>query len=255
MASTFSVAFITGASSGIGLALARQLAREGTKLGLVARRGDLLESVANEIREEGGAALALVTDVRDRMAVHAAAAATAQQFGPIDLLIANAGVGHAIPAESFDAAIFEDTFRTNLMGAVYAVEAVLPSMLERHAGQIVGVSSLAAYRSFPQTHAYCASKAALNAFLEGLRAEVGSEGIAVTVACPGFVRTPMTAKNRGAMPFLLEPDAAAKRILAAVRAKRPVYNFPLPMAALMRLVQWLPARVLDRALRSAQSFD
>ena len=246
---------VTGASSGIGLALARQLAREGTKVGLVARRGELLGSLANEIRTAGGTALPLPTDVRDRMAVHAAVSTTEQQLGPIDLMIGNAGVGHAIPAEEFDAAIFEDTMRTNLMGVVYAVEAVLPSMLSRHAGAIVGLSSLAAYRSFPQTYPYCASKAALNSFLEGLRAEIGPRGVRVTTVCPGFVRTPMTAKNRGAMPFLLEPDEAARRILRVTKAGRRVYNFPLPMAALMKLVHWLPAAVLDRAVRSAQSFD
>jgi short-subunit dehydrogenase len=196
-----------------------------------------------------------VADVRDRMAMHAAAGDAERELGPVDLLIANAGVGHAIAAESFDAAIFEDTMRTNLMGAVYTVEAILPSMLTRRAGHIVGVSSLAAYRSFPQTYAYCASKAALNSFLEGLRAEIAPSGVSVTTVCPGFVRTPMTAKNRGAMPFLLEPADAARRILRAVRAGRRVYNFPLPMAALMKLVHWLPAAVLDRAVRSAQSFD
>jgi short-subunit dehydrogenase len=246
---------VTGASSGIGLELALQLARDGTKVGLVARRADLLNSITNEIRQGGGSAIPIVTDVRDRMGVHAAAVETVKEFGPIDLLIANAGVGHSIPADSFDAALFEDTIRTNLLGAVYAVEAVLPSMLERHAGNIVGVSSLAAYRSFPLTNAYCASKAALNSFLEGLRAEVATRGVKVTTVCPGFVRTPMTAKNRGAMPFLLQPADAATRILRATRAGRRVYNFPLPMAALMKLVHWLPAAVLDRAVRSAQSFD
>jgi len=253
--STYAVALVTGASSGIGLELARQLARDGTKVALVARRADLLGSLANEIRAAGGTAIPIVADVRDRMALHAAAGETQRDLGPIDLLIANAGVGHSIPAEEFDAAIFEDTMRTNLMGAVYAVEAILPSMLDRHSGQIVGVSSLAAYRSFPQTHAYCASKAALNSFLEGLRAEIATRGVKVTTVCPGFVRTPMTAKNRGAMPFLLEPADAARRILWAARAGRRVYNFPLPMAALMKVVHWLPAAVLDRAVRSAQSFD
>ena len=255
MPPTFGVALITGASSGIGLELARHLARDGTRVALLARRGELLTSLANEIRDAGGTALPIVADVRDRMSVHAAATDATRQLGPVDLVIANAGVGYAIPAESFDASAFEDTIRTNLLGAMYAVEAVLPSMLGRRSGHIVGVSSLAAYRSFPQTYAYCASKAALNSFVEGLRAEIAPRGVRVTTACPGFVRTPMTAKNKGAMPFLLEPSDAARRILRAVRAGRRVYNFPLPMAALMKVVHWLPAAVLDRASRSAQSFD
>ena len=255
MASLYSVALITGASSGIGRELARRLAREGTKVALVARRKDLLEGLAAEIRAAGGTALALPCDVRERMPMHAVVAQAARELGPIDLLIANAGVGHVIPADAFDAALFEDTIRTNLLGPVYAVEAALPAMLSRHTGHIVGVSSLAAYRGFPMTHAYCASKSALNAFLEGLRAEISDRGVRVTTVCPGFVRTPMTVRNRGAMPFLLEPDDAARRILRAVRAGRRVYNFPWPMAALMALVRLLPSGVLDRAVRSARSFE
>jgi len=251
----YGVALITGASSGIGLELARRLAREGTKVALVARRKDLLDSLAGEIRAEGGTALPLPCDVRERIPMHAAVAQTARDLGPIDLLIANAGVGHVIPADAFDAALFEDTIRTNLMGPVYAIEAALPAMLTRRQGHIVGVSSLAAYRSFPMTHAYCASKSALNAFLEGLRAEVFERGVRITTVCPGFVRTPMIAHNTGATPFLLEADEAARRILRAVRAGRRVYNFPWPMAALMGLVRMLPSGVLDRAVRSARSFE
>jgi short-subunit dehydrogenase len=251
----FAVALITGASSGIGRELAKRLAREGTKVALAARRRDLLEGLAAEIRAEGGTAVPLPCDVRERMSMHAAVSETGRELGPIDLLIANAGVGHVIPADSFDAALFEDTVRTNLLGPVYAVEATLPSMLSRRTGHIVGVSSLAAYRGFPMTHAYCASKSALNSFLEGLRSEIADRGVRITTVCPGFVRTPMTVKHTGAMPFLLEPDEAARRILRAVRAGRRVYNFPFPMAALMALVRILPSGVLDRAARSAMSFE
>src|SRR5262245_49767059 len=137
---------VTGASSGIGLELARQLARDGTKVALVARRKQLLDGLAQEIQRDGGTALALPCDVRERMPMHAAIADAARELGPIDLLILNAGIGHVIPADSFDAALFEDTVRTNLLGAVYAIEAALPAMLSRHSGHIVGVSSLASYR-------------------------------------------------------------------------------------------------------------
>jgi short-subunit dehydrogenase len=242
---------VTGASSGIGSELVRELARSGTKVALLARRKELIDALAAEISAAGGTAIAVPCDVRERIAVHAAIAEAVQKLGPVDLLIANAGVGHTIPAEAFDSTLFQDTIRTNLMGAVYAVEAVLPSMLERHAGHIVGISSLAAYRGFPLTYAYCASKAALNSFLEGLRAEISDRGVRVTTVCPGFVRTPMTAKNRGAMPFLLDADDAARRILRAVRLGRRVYNFPWQMAALMAIVRMLPSRLLDAGTRSA----
>jgi short-subunit dehydrogenase len=250
----FAVALVTGASSGIGLELARRLAREGTKVALVARRKELLERLAAEIRAAGGTALPLRCDVRERTSVRAAVENAARELGPIDLLIANAGVGHVVPADPLDATLIEDSMRTNFFGPVYGVEAVLPSMLARRAGHIVGVSSLAAYRGLPRTHAYCASKSALNAFLEGLRVELADRGVRVTTICPGFVRTPMVAANAGAMPFVLEPDEAARRILRAVRAGRRVHNFPWPMAALTGLARLVPNAVIDRVLRSARSF-
>jgi len=216
---------------------------------------DLLASVGDEIRAQGGIAHEVECDVRDRLNVKAAVGEATKELGSIDLAIANAGVGHVIPAEEFDSQLFEDIIRTNLMGTVHLVEAVLPDMLSRRQGQIVGVSSLAAYRGFPQTHAYCASKAAMNTFLEGLRAEIADHGIAVTTVCPGFVRTPMTAKNRGAMPFLLDADECARRILGAARARRRVYNFPWPMATAMWIVRWLPSGLLDSAVRSARGFE
>lgn len=255
MSPFYSVAVVTGASSGIGVELCRQLAADGTKVALLARRVDLLASLGDEIRAGGGVAHEIECDVRDRLNVRAAVAEAARELGPIDLAIANAGVGHTIPADDFDSALFEDILRTNLLGAVHVVEAVLPEMIARRRGQIVGVSSLAAYRGFPQTHAYCASKAGLNVFLEGLRPEVAGYGIAVTTVCPGFVRTPMTARNRGAMPFLLDADDCARRILRAARAKRRVYNFPWPMATAMWIVRWLPSGLLDSAMRSARGFE
>lgn len=251
MSSRYQVAFVTGASSGIGTQLARQLAASGTKVALVARRQELLDALAAEIVDRGGAAAAVPCDVRDRIAVRAAARRAESELGPVDLLVANAGVGYSMPVEEFDAALFEETIRTNLLGAAYAVEALLPSMLGRRSGHIVGVSSMAAYRGFPLTHAYCASKAALNVFLEGLRAEVADRGVKVTTVCPGFVRTPMTARNSGPMPFLMDADEAARRILRAVRRGRRVYNFPWPMAALMAVVRLLPGGLLDIGARSA----
>src|SRR4051794_18642886 len=200
------VAAITGASRGLGAEMARQLARAGLKVGLTARRGDRLERVAESIRSEGGTAVVEVADAADPGATRSSLDAIARQLGPIDLLVANAGVGEATPARAFSAETFERMVRVNLIGAAYAVEAVLPSMIERGRGQIVGISSLAGYRGIPLRGGYGATKAGLSTLLEALRPEMKQLGIAVTTVHPGFVRTEMTAGNDRPMPFLMEAE-------------------------------------------------
>jgi short-subunit dehydrogenase len=132
---------------------------------------------------------------------------------------------------------------------IYSIEAVLPEMLGRGRGHLVAVSSLAAYKGLPGESAYCASKAGVNSYLEGLRIQLRDRGIAVTTVCPGFVRTPMTAENNFKMPFLLEADEAARRIVRALRHRRKVYNFPWQMAFLMKLTAWLPDWLLARSMK------
>src|SRR5579875_3524195 len=163
---------ITGASSGIGRATALALARRGHRVGLVARRGELLDSLAGEIRSRGGTAHAATADVADRTALRAAFEEIARDLGPIDVLVANAGYGVATRLDPMNIEQIEQTFRVNVLGVIYAIEAVLPSMLARRSGRIVAVSSLAAYKGLPGESAYCASKAAVNAFLEGMRIEL-----------------------------------------------------------------------------------
>src|SRR5262245_15232385 len=233
------VAVITGASSGIGAALAKALAAEGCKVGLLARRRDLLEALATEIRAAGGAAALAVADVADRGQTLAAVEAVRGELGPVDLLVANAGVGAPTLLEPMNVAEVERMFRVNVFGVMYAIEAVLPEMLRRGRGHLAAVSSLGAYKGLPGTSAYCASKAAVNTYLDGLRVQLRPRGIAVTTVCPGFVRTSMTAANRVRMPFLMGPDDAARRILGALRHRRAVYNFPWPMAVLLKLSAWL----------------
>jgi short-subunit dehydrogenase len=141
----------------------------------------------------------------------------------------------------------ERIVRVNFLGLVYAVEAVLPGMIDRRRGHVVGISSMAAFKGLPGAAAYCASKAAVNAYLESLRIELRGSGVAVTCVCPGFVRTPMTANNPP-MPFLVEPAAAAERILRGLRRRPKVYAFPRRMAVLMRLTRWLPDWVIGRVV-------
>ncbi len=242
------VAVITGASSGIGWALARALAAEGARVGLVARRREALERLAAEIARAGGTAAAAPADVGDRPAVVAAVHELAARLGPVDLLVANAGVGAPTRLDPLNVGDIEKMFRVNTLGVVYAFEAVLPEMLRRGRGHLAAVSSLGAYKGLPGESAYCASKAAVITFLEGLRIQLRDRGIAVTTICPGFVRTPMTSVNEFHMPFLLEADEAARRIVRALRRRKKVYNFPWPMALLMRLTRWLPDWAMARVM-------
>jgi short-subunit dehydrogenase len=134
----------------------------------------------------------------------------------------------------------EEMFRVNVLGMVYSLEAVLPEMLRRGRGHVAAVSSLAAYRGFPGESAYCASKAAVNTYLEGLRVQLRSRGIAVTTLCPGFVKTPMTDVMTVPMPWMIDADDAARRMIRALRRRRKVYNFPWQTALLMKATRWMP---------------
>lgn len=240
------VAIVTGASSGIGRAVASRLAREGCRVGLIARRESMLAELAAEIRGFGGTAEPVVADVADRAQVLDAVRHVREQLGPVDLLVANAGLGLPDRLDPLSTDDIERMIRVNYLGVVYAIEMVLPEMLRRGRGHIAAVSSLAAYKGMPGSAGYCASKAAVNAFLEGLRIELAGSGIYVTTICPGFARTEITAENPSYMPGLLDADEAARRILRAIRRRQKVYNFPRRTALMMKFASWLPDRLLNR---------
>jgi short-subunit dehydrogenase len=242
------VAVVTGASSGIGWALAKRLAAAGCKVGLVARRRDRLEALAREIEQAGGTVAFAAADVGDRGPTLAAIHDLAARLGPVDLLVANAGVGAPTLLDPMNMGDIEAMVRVNLLGVVYAIEAVLPDMLRRRSGHLAAVSSMAAYKGLPGESAYCASKAAVNSYMEGLRIQLRPRGVRVTTVCPGFVATPMTAKNTFKMPFVLSADEAARRIVGALRRGVKVYNFPWQMMFLMRLLAWLPDRMVVRLM-------
>jgi short-subunit dehydrogenase len=244
------VAVVTGASSGIGWALARELAAGGCRVGLVARRKEQLDRLAADIRQAGGTAAAAAADVADREQTLAAIHGLESQLGPVDLLIANAGVGAPTLLDPFNAADVEKMIRVNLLGVIYSIEAVLPGMLRRGRGHLAAVSSLGAYKGLPGESAYCASKAAVNTYLEGLRIQLRDRGIAVTTVCPGFIRTPMTDVNQFKMPWLMDADWAARKIVRALARRRKVYNFPWQTTLLMKLTRWLPDWVLARGMRT-----
>lgn len=248
MSFTNQVAIITGASSGIGWELAKELARQGCKVGLVARRRDKLDQLEAEIRQVGGHALAATADVGDRIQVAKAFQEITAQLGPVDLMIANAGLGLPTLLDPINIHDVESMIRINLMGVIYAVEAVLSDMLKRGRGHLAAVSSLASYKGLPGESGYCASKAAVNTYMEGLRIQLRSKGIAVTTICPGFVRTPMTEVNEFHMPWLMEADESARRIVRALRNKRKVYNFPWQTSLLMRATRWVPDWLIARVM-------
>lgn len=243
------VAVVTGASSGIGWSLAKELSRQGAKVGLVARRRENLEKLAAEINASGGAAAIAAADVADREQAVAAIRSLSQQLGPIDLLIANAGVGTPTVVEPLNTPTVVKTFEVNVFGVVYAIEAALPDMLSRNKGHLVAISSAAAYKGLPGESAYCSSKAAVNVFMEGLRIQLRSRGVAVTTVCPGFVTTEMTAHHKFHMPWLMDADRAAKLILKALRRKKKKYTFPWQMGVLMWLARFAPDWFVARVMK------
>lgn len=239
------VALVTGASSGLGRALALRLAADGWSVGLAARRRMEIDAVEAAIRARGGAAVALACDVSDRASVHAAARACADAFGPIELLVANAGVSSNTSAGSLDAVEVERLVRINYLGSVYAVEAVLPAMRARGVGHLVAIGSLAGLGGLPLSAAYAASKAAQMDFFESIRVDLRGSGIAVTVIAPGYVRSPMTDRNRFPMPYMVELDDAIERIVRAIRRRDRLVLFPWQLAWLRWLAQIFPRAVYD----------
>lgn len=242
----YKVAVITGASSGIGRGVAVALAAKGYRVGLIARRETLLRDVTREVEQAGGTAVACVTNVTDRRQTLAAITKLRDQLGPIDLLVANAGLGMPDRMDPLSVDDIEAMARVNYFGVVYAIEAVLPEMLARGRGHLVAVSSQGAYKGMPGSAGYCASKAAVSTFMESLRIELRSRGITVTTICPGFVRTEMTAQNTFYMPGLLEADEAGRRIVRAIERRQKVYNFPWQTTLLMKATRWLPDWFLAR---------
>ena len=242
------VAVVTGASSGIGRELARQLAAAGARVGLIARRRAELDDLATSVRAAGGVAVAAPADVTDRGQVDTAVAVVREALGPVDLMIANAGVGMPTLLDPVNVEDVEAMIKVNVLGVVYAFAAVTPEMLRRRSGQLAAVSSLAGYVGLPGESGYCASKAAVNVYLAGLRSHLRGRGVTVTTLCPGFVATPMTAANDFPMPGLLTAEKAARLMLRAVLRRRPVYNFPARTAVLTRLVATLPEWVVTRLM-------
>lgn len=239
--------FLTGASSGIGEALAIAFAKKGAILGLVARRKELLAELAAKCEAAGGKARIFPCDVADSDGVHAAADNLRAEFGNIDIMIANAGIGgNDEVTRSGEPAAVKKVIDVNLIGAVNSVHAVLPQMLERGSGHLVAVSSLAGMRGLPKSAAYSASKAGMTAFFESTRLDVQSKGIDVTIIQPGFILTPLTAARASKMPFLMELDDAIPLFIRAIERKKTFAAFPWQLATIVRAGKMFPTWIYDR---------
>ncbi|WP_119168821.1 SDR family NAD(P)-dependent oxidoreductase [Algihabitans albus] len=240
---------ITGASSGIGAALARRYAGAGRRLTLTGRDAARLAGVAADCRAAGAEVAALTLDVTDRAAT-AQAIEAADRARPLDLLIANAGVsGGTGKAGAEPEEQARRIFATNLDGLLNSVQPAVALMTARGRGQLGLMASLAAFRGFPGAPAYSASKAAVRVYGEALRGHLADKGVSVSVICPGYVKSPMTAVNAFPMPLLMEAERAAEIIAKGLARDRARIAFPRRLYALVWLLAALPPALIDPLLR------
>lgn len=237
------VALITGAGSGIGRQLALLLAGEGARIAALDRQAEALDRLAADLK--GKTVACAVADVTDLAAVRAAVAQLETQLGPTDLMVASAGIGIETPAESFRAEDFTSQIQVNLIGVINTLDAVLPGMCARQRGHVAALSSMASYRGLPHMGGYCASKAGVNSLLDALRVELRPKGIAVTTICPAWIRTPLTAPLDLPDKDMMEVDDAVRRIVQALRARRPFVAFPAGVTWQARLLRHTPRPISD----------
>ncbi|HWM40828.1 MAG TPA: SDR family oxidoreductase [Burkholderiales bacterium] len=229
---------ITGASSGIGAALARHYAQQASVLGLISRRK--VEGIGNQV-------VSYAVDVTDEAALAAAAQDFIRRFGPPDLVIANAGIASGTSgADPGDIAKLKRILDVNVAGLAATLAAFAPAMRAAGHGTLAGIASVGGFRGLAGNGAYCASKSAAITWMESLRAELYGSGVSVVCICPGYVDTPLTRVNRWPMPFLLSPDEAARRIARAIAARRRLAVVPWQMAMVSVLLRALPGWLYDR---------
>jgi short-subunit dehydrogenase len=243
--------FITGASSGIGAALARHYAGSGAILGLAARRKAALQTLADTLSAK---ACVYALDVSDSAALAAAAQDFVARHGVPDIVIANAGISAGTRSYlAADIAVLSKIMQINVVGLAATLQPFVAAMRERGSGTLVGIASVAGFRGLAGAGAYSASKSAAITWLEALRLELHGSGVSVVTICPGFVATPLTAANRNPMPFLLQAPEAARRIAGAIAARKRLAIVPWQMRLvfliLRRMPDWLYDRLFARAPR------
>jgi len=234
---------ITGASAGLGSALARHYGERGAALGLVARRRSELEQLSLAFP---GRCTVCDADVRDAAAMRLAAADFLASRGVPEIVIANAGISSGTLTEmAEDGPVFRDVLDTNVTGMVNTFQPYVAAMRERGRGVLVGIASVAGYRGIPGAGAYSASKAAAISYLESLRVELRGSGIAVITVCPGYIVTAMTTHNPYRMPFIMSAETAAGKIAAVISRRKPFAVIPWQMAVIARLMHVLPRAIYD----------
>lgn len=232
--------WLTGASSGIGAALAELLLQRGYRVALSARTAEPLHALAERYPEQ---VLVAAGDLSDATQVRAIGERIAQVWGALDSVILNAGTCEYVDVQNFEAAMIERVVRANLFSASYCIEAALPLLRLGHQPQLVGVSSSVTYLPLPRAEAYGASKAGMRYLLEALRIDLAAEGIAVTVVSPGFVDTPLTQKNDFPMPMRWPVDKAARHIAERLDKRPYEIAFPGPFIVILLLLAHLPKRL------------
>ncbi len=240
------VVFVTGASSGIGRALALEYAHRGARLAIAARREAELVLLRHELERAKARVLVLPLDVRDAAATHEALSRADRDLGARDVVVANAGVSAAGPPGTIAWSDVERVIDVNVKGAICTLVHALPIMMMHGKGHLVGVSSLAGRAGLPQSAIYSASKAALSTYLQSLRVDLRKVGIDVSDVQAGFVRTPMTEGSGFPRPFEWEAPKAARYIVDKLDRRPAVVDFQFPLTALTQLVRVMPRGVYDR---------
>jgi short-subunit dehydrogenase len=247
------VTLLTGAAHGIGRATAIALVGRGVPVGLIDRDGPALAELVQSLRNGSTAPLSsAVVDVTDRNSLIAAVDRLAAELGPFDVLVACAGIGSLTLVPELDTTILRQTLEVNVVGVAHSIEAVLPRMIERRRGHIVGIASMAGYRGFPWMISYSASKAALIAYLEAMRPGLRRRGVTVTTVCPGFVRTKMCTDLPYQRPIkMIEPEEAARYLVRAVERRPRNCVFPFSMRCGLAFLKYMPDWFFDWMMRLA----
>jgi short-subunit dehydrogenase len=244
------LAYLTGASSGIGQALALRLHTAGYRLALVGRRADGLERWARQQGWSQADCAVYAADVRDLAAMARAGGDCLAAQGIPDIVVASAGISIGFDtAIAVDLDVLRATLETNLIGMAATFQPFVDAMRRRGSGQLVGVASVAGIRGLPGHGAYCASKAAVIGYCESLRGELRATGVKVVTLVPGFIDTPMTRRNRYAMPFLTSPENFADRAVRAIERGSSYRVIPWQMGVVAKLLRILPNRLFDRAMQ------